>query len=273
MRDARGADVMSIPRSSIPRSPCSAIRRPGGFRRGSRPSGCHSRHTPASCRFSSSQPLTATSRSPAPRRSFSEHSPSQSGCRSWRRIPASTRLPLDTSIATDLLLTLSSRFRERTTDEWLDRLRGHVPCAPVRDLPGALDAEGLAERGHARVLRPLPARPGRSVGLPLRVSGFTPTYRASPALGADAGGPAGGARVRRCTDQTTIGRWGVRYLSAQQRQWSIAPELTVRRLASACRRTSWPITLCRTETQLRCRTGGSGVLLRACRSPSPVGSG
>ena len=34
---------------------------------------------------------------------------------------------------------LSARLREQTTDEWLDKLRGDVPCAPVRDLEDALD--------------------------------------------------------------------------------------------------------------------------------------
>ena len=87
---------------------------------------------------------------------------------------------------TDLVQLLTERFGERSTDEWLDRLRGRVPCAPVLGLSDALEADELAARGmlaaydHPRLGRV------NSVGLPLRVSGFTPTYRASPALGADA---------------------------------------------------------------------------------------
>ena len=86
----------------------------------------------------------------------------------------------------DLIELLSQRFRERTTAEWLDRLRGQVPCAPVRELSDALDVEPLEQRKMLAAYEHPGLGPVRSVGLPLRVSGFTPRYRPSPALGADA---------------------------------------------------------------------------------------
>jgi crotonobetainyl-CoA:carnitine CoA-transferase CaiB-like acyl-CoA transferase len=44
-----------------------------------------------------------------------------------------------------LLPLLQARFAARTTDEWLDRLRGRVPCAPVNDVRQALaDPQVLA---------------------------------------------------------------------------------------------------------------------------------
>jgi crotonobetainyl-CoA:carnitine CoA-transferase CaiB-like acyl-CoA transferase len=86
----------------------------------------------------------------------------------------------------DLVQFLSERFGEKTTDEWLDRLRGQVPCAPVRELSDALDVEALQGRGMLASYEHPGLGPVRSVGLPLRVSGFSPNYRASPALGADA---------------------------------------------------------------------------------------
>jgi crotonobetainyl-CoA:carnitine CoA-transferase CaiB-like acyl-CoA transferase len=85
----------------------------------------------------------------------------------------------------ELLDALSTRLKEQPTEIWLQRLRGRIPCAPVRDLAEALDPEALEARGmlvrydHSRL------GPVQSVGLPLRVSGFTPAYTASPALGAD----------------------------------------------------------------------------------------
>lgn len=85
----------------------------------------------------------------------------------------------------DLVQLLSQRFRERTTASWLDHLRGQVPCAPVRDLPEALEVEGLQERGMLASYVHSQFGTVSSVGIPLRVSGFTPRYRASPALGAD----------------------------------------------------------------------------------------
>ena len=86
----------------------------------------------------------------------------------------------------DLVQLLSQRFGERTTAEWLDRLRGQVPCAPVRELSGALEVEGLQGRGMLASYEHPRLGTVSSVGLPLRVSGYTPRYRASPALGADA---------------------------------------------------------------------------------------
>src|SRR5215208_6233537 len=86
----------------------------------------------------------------------------------------------------DLTQLLSRRFRERTTAEWLDRLRGQVPCAPVRELSDALEVEGLKRRGMLASYEHPRLGAVSSVGLPLRVSGFVPSYRPSPALGADA---------------------------------------------------------------------------------------
>jgi crotonobetainyl-CoA:carnitine CoA-transferase CaiB-like acyl-CoA transferase len=86
----------------------------------------------------------------------------------------------------DLIALLSQRFLEQTTADWLDALRGQVPCAPVRELSQALEAEDLEERGMLASYEHPQLGAVSSVGLPLRVSGFTPSYRAAPALGADA---------------------------------------------------------------------------------------
>jgi crotonobetainyl-CoA:carnitine CoA-transferase CaiB-like acyl-CoA transferase len=85
-----------------------------------------------------------------------------------------------------LLETLSNALKERTTAEWLERLRGRVPCAPVRDLTQALDADALAMRGMLAAYDHPRLGAVRSAGLPLRVSGFSPRYGAAPDLGADA---------------------------------------------------------------------------------------
>ena len=86
----------------------------------------------------------------------------------------------------DLVQHLSRRFRERTTTVWLDLLRGQVPCAPVRELSEVLQMEGLQERGMLASYEHAQLGPVSSIGLPLRVSEFSPSYRASPALGGDA---------------------------------------------------------------------------------------
>lgn len=85
----------------------------------------------------------------------------------------------------ELLELLARRFVERPTGEWLEKLRGHVPCAPVRSLTEALDEDQL--RNREMLVRYEQPQLGtvRAVGLPLRVSGFEPDYRAAPQLGAD----------------------------------------------------------------------------------------
>jgi crotonobetainyl-CoA:carnitine CoA-transferase CaiB-like acyl-CoA transferase len=86
-----------------------------------------------------------------------------------------------------LLATLSARFAERSTADWLERLRGIVPVAPVRSLEQALDVEELRRRSMLAEYD----HPGfgvvRSIGLPLTMSRFEPTYTAGPALGGDGG--------------------------------------------------------------------------------------
>jgi crotonobetainyl-CoA:carnitine CoA-transferase CaiB-like acyl-CoA transferase len=56
----------------------------------------------------------------------------------------------------------------------------------VRELSDALEVEGLQGRGMLATYEHPRLGTVSSVGLPLRVSGYTPRYRASPALGADA---------------------------------------------------------------------------------------
>ncbi len=185
-RAVPGSAATSTPRCSILLLPCSVIRPPGGCRRGSRPHGCLIRRIRASFPSNSSRPPTAISRSPAPRRSFSRRSSRQSGWRIWQRTPGLHRSLRGSSTGKRCSIAYAPRIRELPTEEWLSRLKGKVPCAPVRDLPSALHAEELEPRGMLASYDHPRLGEVRSVGLPLRVSGFTPTYRASPALGADA---------------------------------------------------------------------------------------
>ncbi len=83
----------------------------------------------------------------------------------------------------ELVALLGGRFATRTTAEWLETLRGAVPIAPVRSLEEALDADDLRRREMlAEYEHPTLGRV-RSVGLPLRVGRFEPTYRPGPRFG------------------------------------------------------------------------------------------
>ncbi len=85
-----------------------------------------------------------------------------------------------------LTVLLSARFLKRATAEWLTALRGNVPCAPVRDLSDALVVTELKRRDLLAAYDHPQLGAVRGVGMPLRMSGFAPSYRPSPALGADA---------------------------------------------------------------------------------------
>ncbi len=88
----------------------------------------------------------------------------------------------------ELLAALDERFRQRTTAEWLDRLRGSVPVAPVRSMEEALDTGELEARGMLADYEHPALGTVRSVGLPIRVSGYRPRYRRAPRLGEDTDG-------------------------------------------------------------------------------------
>jgi crotonobetainyl-CoA:carnitine CoA-transferase CaiB-like acyl-CoA transferase len=86
---------------------------------------------------------------------------------------------------TALVPEVARRFREETTAHWLDRLRGHVPVAPVQTVAEALaDVQAQAREMVVEVPHPVFGTL-RQVGSPIKVGGVRPGYRAASALGAD----------------------------------------------------------------------------------------
>ncbi len=83
----------------------------------------------------------------------------------------------------ELLELLEARLVEETTQTWLSRLEGHVPIAPVRSLEEALRLEELSARGMLAEYHHATLGRVRSVGLPLAIDGFEPSYRPGPRLG------------------------------------------------------------------------------------------
>jgi succinate---hydroxymethylglutarate CoA-transferase len=80
---------------------------------------------------------------------------------------------------------LDEAFSRKTTAEWIARLGGSVPLAPVYDIAQALDSDFLRmDRG---AVLPHLAADGAELSLlgsPFRVAGFEPARQAGPALGA-----------------------------------------------------------------------------------------
>jgi crotonobetainyl-CoA:carnitine CoA-transferase CaiB-like acyl-CoA transferase len=84
-----------------------------------------------------------------------------------------------------LAAILEAEFRRRTTAEWLARLRGHVPVAPVYTVAEALADEQAAARAMVvDVAHPLFGLL-REIGCPIKVDDVVPIYRPGAGLGAD----------------------------------------------------------------------------------------
>jgi crotonobetainyl-CoA:carnitine CoA-transferase CaiB-like acyl-CoA transferase len=81
-----------------------------------------------------------------------------------------------------LVTVLAARFAERTTAEWLARLRGRVPCAPVNTIAQALADEQV--RAREMIVEVKHPRLGvlREVASPVKTAG-TPPPRPAPGLG------------------------------------------------------------------------------------------
>jgi crotonobetainyl-CoA:carnitine CoA-transferase CaiB-like acyl-CoA transferase len=82
-----------------------------------------------------------------------------------------------------LLPLLQARFATRTTEDWLDRLRGRVPCAPVNDVRQALaDPQVLARDMIVEVEHP-DFGPLKEVRSPVRTEGEVRHPARAPRLG------------------------------------------------------------------------------------------
>ncbi|MGH2560138.1 MAG: CaiB/BaiF CoA transferase family protein [Thermomicrobiales bacterium] len=80
---------------------------------------------------------------------------------------------------------LDARFRTRTTADWLQRLRGAVPCAPVNTVEEALADEQVATRGMVATVKHPTFGDVRVTGNPIHFAGAAADYRPAPGLGAD----------------------------------------------------------------------------------------
>jgi crotonobetainyl-CoA:carnitine CoA-transferase CaiB-like acyl-CoA transferase len=86
-----------------------------------------------------------------------------------------------------LLADLKERFLARTTAEWLARLAGKVPCAPVNSVEEALQEEQVLARDMVVAVEHPAFGELKQVYTAVKVPGATVHLRAAPALGADTG--------------------------------------------------------------------------------------
>ena len=84
-----------------------------------------------------------------------------------------------------LIGILGERFRQHPTAHWMRLLRGHVPASPIRSMEAALDRDELRQRAMLATYRHSALGDVTTVGLPIKMSGYTPTYRQGPLLDGD----------------------------------------------------------------------------------------
>jgi len=82
-----------------------------------------------------------------------------------------------------LIPILKARFAERTTDDWLVRLRGRVPCAPVNTIAQALADEQVRARGMIVEVEHPEFGLLREVASPVRTAGSNSPPTPAPRLG------------------------------------------------------------------------------------------
>lgn len=84
-----------------------------------------------------------------------------------------------------LIQILSQRFRSQATAHWVRLLLGRVPVAPVRSMEAALDRRELEQRAMIASYTHSALGQVTTVGLPIKVDGYVPTYRQGPLLDGD----------------------------------------------------------------------------------------
>lgn len=85
----------------------------------------------------------------------------------------------------ELIPLLKRRFASATTEHWLGRLRGHVPCAPVSSITDALRDEQVIHRKMIVEYQHEKFGRVRQVGSPLKLDGIEPVYGPASRFGAD----------------------------------------------------------------------------------------
>lgn len=84
-----------------------------------------------------------------------------------------------------LVDALTAVFRRRPTSEWVARLLGQVPCAPVQTISQALSDPQVAARDMVVTVDHPRFGPLREVGCPIKIDDVQPRYAPGAALGAD----------------------------------------------------------------------------------------
>ena len=85
----------------------------------------------------------------------------------------------------EVMSRLERVFMTKTTSEWLERLHGKLPCAPVNDVKGALTGDFAVSQQSVQSVEHPHWGEVKMVRQPILINGEVAPRRAAPALGAD----------------------------------------------------------------------------------------
>jgi crotonobetainyl-CoA:carnitine CoA-transferase CaiB-like acyl-CoA transferase len=101
----------------------------------------------------------------------------------WRIDPRFASYAQRLAHRTELTRCVDEALSMRTTAQWIERLSGEVPVAPVNDIREALESDFVAERRLVRDFAYEDGRTARLLANPIRVGGVELPTRAAPAMG------------------------------------------------------------------------------------------
>jgi succinate--hydroxymethylglutarate CoA-transferase len=102
----------------------------------------------------------------------------------WKTDPRFERYAQRLEHRAELTRLIDDALSGRTTAEWIERLAGTVPVAPVHDIRQALESDFVAERRLVREFGYGDGRAARLLANPIRIGGVDLPARAAPVMGA-----------------------------------------------------------------------------------------
>lgn len=104
-------------------------------------------------------------------------------CPQWTSDPRFATFEDRAENRAELVALLEKKFLSRTTEEWIQTMRGVVPCGPVHDLDEALADEHAEARGMIVSVDHPVFGSLTQMANPIKIAGVDPQYRRAAALG------------------------------------------------------------------------------------------
>lgn len=103
----------------------------------------------------------------------------------WKEDPRYRGFSMRYENRDQLVEDINEVLADGTTEEWLQALEGAVPCAPVNDIPGALNEPQILERDMIIEVPHVERGQVKEVSCPIKIGGAAVPRRPAPTMGED----------------------------------------------------------------------------------------